>query len=238
MYRVEELSHDLNQKSAQEGLHWLSQRLEQLAFSTALGEEDQVITHMIAKAKLPIRIFTLDTGRLFAESYDLLDLTQKHYQVDIEVYFPQASEVEKYVNASGINGFYDSIEKRKACCHIRKVESLKRALQNTSVWITGLRSAQSENRQTMQKVSFDPALQVIKYNPLLDWTDEEMRAYIDTHKIPVNPLHKKGFLSIGCAPCTRALLPGEPARAGRWWWEGTSKECGLHETKVLHNNTV
>jgi len=238
MYTVEELLHELNQKSAQEGLHWLNNHLDQLAFSTALGEEDQVLTHMIAKAQLPIRIFTLDTGRLFAESYDLLDLTQKHYQVNIEVYFPLANEVEKYVQESGINGFYDSVEKRKTCCHIRKVEPLKRALQNTSVWITGLRSAQSENRQAMQKVSFDPSLQVIKYNPLLDWTDEEMRAYIDTHKIPVNPLHKKGFLSIGCAPCTRALLPGEPSRAGRWWWEGTAKECGLHETKVLHKNTV
>lgn len=238
MYTIEKLSHELDQKSAQEGLHWLSQHLEQLAFSTALGEEDQVLTHMIAKAKLPIRIFTLDTGRLFAESYDLLDLTQKNYQVDIEVYFPQATAVEKYVQEAGINGFYDSIEKRKACCSIRKVEPLKRALQNTKVWITGLRSVQSENRQAMQKISFDPALQVIKYNPLLDWTDQEMRAYIDAHNIPVNPLHKKGFLSIGCAPCTRALLSGEPSRAGRWWWEGTAKECGLHETKVLHNNTV
>lgn len=238
MYSVEELLHELDQKSTQDGLRWLSHHLQQVAFSTALGEEDQVITHIIAKAKLPIRIFTLDTGRLFAESYALLDLTQKNYQIDIEVYFPKSTAVEKYVQESGINGFYDSVEKRKACCNIRKVEPLKRALHNTQVWITGLRSAQSENRQAMQKISFDPALQVIKYNPLLDWTDEEMRAYIDTHNIPVNPLHKKGFLSIGCAPCTRALLPGEPSRAGRWWWEGSAKECGLHETKVLHKNTV
>jgi phosphoadenosine phosphosulfate reductase len=238
MYTTEELSHELEQKSAHDGLRWLSQHLEQIAFSTALGEEDQVITHLIAKEKLPIRIFTLDTGRLFIESYDLLDLTQKNYQVDIEVYFPQGASVENYVHESGINGFYESVEKRKACCNVRKVEPLKRALQNTKVWITGLRSAQSENRQAMQKISFDPVLQVIKYNPLLDWTDEEMRAYIDAHNIPVNPLHNKGFLSIGCAPCTRALLPGEPSRAGRWWWEGSAKECGLHETKVLHKNTV
>lgn len=238
MYSVEELSHELDQKSTQDGLRWVSQHMQLVAFSTALGEEDQVITHMIAKAKLPIRIFTLDTGRLFAESYDLLDLTQKNYQVDIEVYFPQATAVEKYVHEFGINGFYDSVEKRKACCNTRKVEPLKRALQNTKVWITGLRSAQSENRQAMQKISYDPAMQVIKYNPLLDWTDENISAYIDANNIPINPLHKKGFLSIGCAPCTRALLPGESSRAGRWWWEGTAKECGLHETKVLHKNTV
>jgi phosphoadenosine phosphosulfate reductase len=238
MHNVEDLSAALIQKTAQVGLLWLSQHEEKLAFSTALGEEDQVITHMIAKGKLPIRIFTLDTGRLFNETYDLLDLTQKNYNVKVEVYFPQAQAVEKYVQDEGINGFYDSVENRKACCGIRKIEPLKRALQNTKVWITGLRSAQSENRQSMEKVSFDAGMQVIKYNPLLDWSDDELRNYIDVNNVPTNPLHKKGFLSIGCAPCTRALLPGEPLRAGRWWWEGTAKECGLHETKVLSKNTA
>lgn len=222
----------LEKLSTIEGLLWVSKKYKHVRFSTALGEEDQVLTHLIATEKLPIELFTLDTGRLFPESYALLDLTQKKYKLSIRTYFPEADKVEAYVQANGINGFYDAVEKRKACCHIRKVEPLKRALSGAEVWITGLRASQSGNRQQMKKAEWDAAHGVLKYNPLLDWSQENIEAYINDKSVPVNTLHKKGFASIGCAPCTRAILPGEDERAGRWWWESTAKECGLHETKV------
>lgn len=206
---------------------------EKVVFSTSLGQEDQVITQLIAKHKLPVEIFTLDTGRLFYETYDLLARTIMKYGVDIKTYYPNTPSVEKFVQEKGINSFYESVENRKSCCYIRKVEPLKRALKDNKVWITGLRAEQSTNRQQMKKLEWDPANQILKYNPLLDWTMDQMLDYINEHKIPYNPLHDQGFVSIGCAPCTRAISPGEDPRAGRWWWETSHKECGLHETNSI-----
>lgn len=195
--------------------------------------EDQVITHMIASHKLPVQIFTLDTGRLFQETYDLIDLTRKKYKINIDVFFPDHKEVEHMVNSKGVNCFYESVENRKQCCFIRKVKPLKRALSGASVWVTGLRAGQSVNRQSFELVDWDADHQVIKYNPILHWTSEQMEVFIEQNKIPVNTLHRKGFPSIGCAPCTRAIAPGEDMRAGRWWWESSAKECGLHEVKTV-----
>jgi phosphoadenosine phosphosulfate reductase len=201
-----------------------------LTFASSLGEEDQVITDMIAKAAPQIGIFTLDTGRLHQETYDLWAKTQKRYkQVSFKVYFPDARGVEEMVASKGINLFYESIENRKLCCGIRKVEPLKRALKGADAWITGLRRAQSVTRSDAKAFEWDEANKKIKVNPLIDWSLEQVREYIKRHNIDVNPLHAKGFVSIGCAPCTRAIKPGEDIRAGRWWWETPeSKECGLH----------
>lgn len=233
MSRLEHVSASLNALDAVEGLRWAVQNLDGVKFATSLGAEDQVLTHLIATNKFPIQLFSLDTGRLFQETYELLELTQSKYQISIDVYFPDNLEVEQYVRSNGINGFYHSVENRKSCCGIRKVNPLKRALVNTGLWITGLRGSQSANRQLMQKVAWSEEMNVIKYNPLFDWSDDDLKDFIDKHNIPVNSLYKKGFPSIGCAPCTRAVALGEDERAGRWWWEGSSKECGLHETKIL-----
>ncbi|MBD8489547.1 phosphoadenylyl-sulfate reductase [Echinicola sp. CAU 1574] len=199
-----------------------------VVFSTSLGQEDQVITEIIAKNNLPVKIFTLDTGRLFYETYDLLSRTESKYKIKIKPYYPNTTSVEKLVIENGINGFYESTENRKSCCYVRKVEPLKRALAGNSIWITGLRAEQSENRSEMRKLEWDQGNQIMKFNPLLDWSMDDMLQYINDNKIPYNPLHDKGFISIGCAPCTRAIEPGEDPRAGRWWWESSKKECGLH----------
>ena len=200
------------------------------AFSTSLGAEDQVITHMIATLGLPVRIFTLDTGRLFPETYELLDITSKKYGIPIEVCFPDAAAVEKMVNEKGINLFYDSIENRKLCCGIRKTEPLKKALQGMEVWVSGLRKEQSVTRSELRLTEWDDNYQLIKVHPLFDWNEKRVWEYIRTNKVPYNTLHDKGFPSIGCQPCTRAVLPGEDIRAGRWWWENPdTRECGLHK---------
>ncbi|HRE66400.1 MAG TPA: phosphoadenylyl-sulfate reductase [Cyclobacteriaceae bacterium] len=225
----------LNNLNATEGLAWASSNFKQVRFATSLGEEDQAITHLIAKNNLPVQIFTLDTGRLFQETYDLLHLTRLHYNTPIQVYFPDTAQVEEYVQQHGINGFYDSVENRKQCCHIRKVVPLKRALTGAEIWVTGLRQAQSANRGNMQRAVWDEEYKLIKYNPVFDWSDDQLHEFIEANKIPVNTLHKKGFPSIGCAPCTRAVMPGEDARAGRWWWESSAKECGLHATVIKQN---
>jgi len=200
-----------------------------IAFSSSFGQEDQAITHAIASQKLPIKIFTLDTGRQFQESYELMDLTKKKYQLDLITYFPNLDKTEKLVREKGFNSFYSSVENRKECCFIRKMEPLARALSGVNIWITGLRAEQSENRANMQIVEWDEARNLIKVNPIIDWSFEKLNAYLIEHKIPQNPLHKKGFISIGCAPCTRAIGPDEHPRAGRWWWENSQKECGLHD---------
>lgn len=204
---------------------------KETVFSSSLGQEDQVLTHAIAKNKLPVKIFTLDTGRHFNEHYELLEKTNARYKINIQVYFPDASDVEKFVNEKGVNGFYESVENRKECCFIRKVKPLNRALQGAKVWITGLRAEQSDNRKDMKIIEWDEARQLYKFNPLIHWTYNQVLDYIAEHNIPYNPLHDKGFISIGCAPCTRAVEPGEDARAGRWWWEASKKECGLHINK-------
>lgn len=202
-----------------------------VVFTTSLGLEDQVITSMIARAQLDINIVTLDTGRLFPSAYELLQRTTTRYKVPIKVYFPNTADVEDFVNTHGINSFYDSVELRKSCCHIRKVEPLRRALAGNTIWITGIRKEQSENRQEFPHVEWDAQNQIIKIHPLLDWTETMLWDYIDTQFVPYNPLHKEGYPTIGCAPCTRAVQPGEHPRAGRWWWEQGSQECGLHVTK-------
>ncbi|HEY8512894.1 MAG TPA: phosphoadenylyl-sulfate reductase [Cyclobacteriaceae bacterium] len=229
----DELKAELSSLPAEEGLRQLVGRVPPgtIKFSSAFGEEDQVITHLIATNNLPITIFTLDTGRLFQETYELMDRTRARYRITVDTYFPDAADVEQLVRTKGFNSFYESVENRKECCFIRKVKPLRRALQGATVWVTGLRAGQSANRQTFQVVEWDADLQLVKYNPLLHWSFDEMQAFIKANKIPVNSLHAKGFASIGCAPCTRAILPGEDIRAGRWWWEQTQKECGLHEAK-------
>lgn len=203
-----------------------------IAFATSLGLEDQVITHMIASLGLPIRIFTLDTGRLFPETYELIDRTCSKYNISIEVYFPDFRKVEDMVNTMGINLFYESIENRKMCCGVRKSDPLARALQDSTAWITGLRRQQSVTRHKMQVAEWDEMHGLIKINPLIEWTEKEVKEYIAQHKIPYNILHDRGFPSIGCQPCTRAVAPDEDIRAGRWWWEQPEqKECGLHKAR-------
>jgi phosphoadenosine phosphosulfate reductase len=214
-----------------------------VVFSSSLGQEDQVITDAIFKNHLPIKVFTLDTGRLFSESYELLDRTNARYQTNIQVYFPDAEDVEQFVNIKGANSFYESVDNRKECCNIRKVRPLNRALQGAAVWITGLRAEQSENRKDMPMIEWLEDKQLYKFNPLLHWTYNDVLNYIKEFYVPYNPLHDKGFISIGCAPCTRAVEAGEDPRAGRWWWETSQKECGLHvpektEEKNFNANPV
>jgi phosphoadenosine phosphosulfate reductase len=232
-----QLKEELTPLTAEDGIKRLCEITRDLKvkFSSAFGEEDQVITHLIAVNKLPVTIFTLDTGRLFQETYDVMDLTRKRYGVDIESFFPETADVENLVRTKGFNSFYESVDNRKECCFIRKVKPLRRALQGTNVWITGLRASQSAHRQSFNRVEWDADLGIVKYNPVLNWSFEEMQDFIKKNKVPVNSLHKKGFASIGCAPCTRAIAPGEDLRAGRWWWENSHKECGLHETKAAVN---
>lgn len=200
----------------------------EVVFSSSLGQEDQVLTDAIFRNDIDIRIFTIDTGRLFNETYELLDRTVARYKKPIAVFFPPATETEAWVAANGINGFYESVELRKGCCYVRKVLPLNRALQAAKVWITGLRADQSDNRKDMPVIEWMSDKQLYKFNPLIRWTYEEMIGYINDNNVPYNRLHDKGFISIGCAPCTRAIESGEEPRAGRWWWEASHKECGLH----------
>ena len=202
---------------------------DKVVFSTSFGQEDQVITALIAKSNLPITIFTLDTGRLFQETYDVFHKTLKKYKKEIKVCFPEATAVENLLQTKGPNSFYESVENRKECCFIRKVAPLTKALEGNEIWITGLRAEQSENRNNLDLFEYDAHFDIIKFNPLLKWTLEEVQKYIDDNNVPQNALHKQGFVSIGCAPCTRAITPGEDIRAGRWWWESSHKECGLHQ---------
>ena len=207
----------------------VSEYKNKVVFSTSFGQEDQVITAIIAKNDLPINIFTLDTGRLFQETYDVFHKTIKKYINEIKTYFPETVAVEDLLNKKGPNSFYESVENRKECCYIRKVAPLTKALDGNEIWITGLRAEQSENRNDLAFFEYDAHFKIIKFNPLLKWTLQEVQNYIDENNVPQNALHKQGFISIGCAPCTRAILPGEDIRAGRWWWESSHKECGLHQ---------
>ncbi len=200
-------------------------------FSSSVGQEDQVLTDIIARNNINIRIFTIDTGRLFNEVYDTLERTTARYKLPIDVYFPQAEAVQQMVSSHGINLFYESVENRQTCCGIRKVEPLNRALQDAAVWITGLRASQTEHRKAVPVVEWLADKKIYKINPLLHWSFDDVLAYIEKYNVPYNPLHDKGYISIGCAPCTRAIEPGEDPRAGRWWWEASHKECGLHLVK-------
>ncbi|HXS57594.1 MAG TPA: phosphoadenylyl-sulfate reductase [Hanamia sp.] len=202
---------------------------DQVIFSTSFSYEDQLIAQKILSNQLPIKIFTLDTGRLFSETYSVWSATNEKYNTHIKAYYPDHASLENFVAEKGPNSFYESVENRKACCHIRKVEPLKRALKGNAIWITGLRAEHSINRHDMPQVEWDETNNIIKYHPILNWTTAEVKDYVNKNDIPYNPLHDKGFVSIGCAPCTRAIRPGEDFRAGRWWWEDSSKkECGLH----------
>lgn len=206
--------------------------LGKIVFSSSLGQEDQVITDAIFKNNISIKVFTIDTGRMFNETYELLEKTTARYKKRVHVYFPEASDVEEFVITKGINSFYESVENRKECCHIRKVKPLNRALAGAKVWITGVRAEQSVNRKGMPMIEWDESKQLYKFNPLINWSYDQVLDYIKEFNVPYNSLHDKGFLSIGCAPCTRAIEPGEEARAGRWWWETSQKECGLHQSVV------
>ncbi|MCE2742801.1 MAG: phosphoadenylyl-sulfate reductase [Fluviicola sp.] len=221
---------NLGQLSLEEVLKEIATQYgDKSAFSTSLSWEDQVISHHIFANNLPIRVFTLDTGRMFPETYNVLNRTKDRYGKVIEVFFPNNESVEKLVTSKGPLSFYESLENRKECCNIRKVEPLNRALKGVEVWITGLRAEHSDNRKDLSIVEKDEQRNIIKVNPLLNWSFEEVKSEISKHNIPYNILHDKGFVSIGCQPCTRAIKEGEDFRAGRWWWEDTSKkECGLH----------
>ncbi len=208
-------------------LHAYSGRI---ALSSSLSIEDQMLTDLIANIAPATRIFTLDTGRLFPETYSLIERTRMKYPITLEVFFPDAAEVESMVRENGINLFYESAELRKKCCQVRKIQPLKRAFQGLEVWICGLRREQSVTRQDMQLIEWDASNGLIKLNPLIDYTEAQVWEYIKTNQVPYNKLHDRGFPSIGCQPCTRAVEPGEDVRAGRWWWENPEqKECGLHK---------
>ncbi len=203
----------------------------EVIFSTSFGWEDQVISHIIFKNNLPIKVFTLETGRLFPETYYVWNRTIEMYGKSIHAYYPDTSAVEKMVSSKGPGSFFESVENRKECCGIRKIEPLKRALVGNSCWITGIRAEQSQNREHMNPVEWDESNQILKFHPVFDWTLDQVKDYIRDNNIPYNPLHDKGFPSIGCAPCTRAVREGEDFRAGRWWWEDQDKkECGLHSS--------
>jgi phosphoadenosine phosphosulfate reductase len=203
---------------------------DQIVLSTSLGLEDQVMTEMVLGQNKDTEVFTLDTGRLFPETYDLIARTNKHFGIRMKTYFPEADKVEKMVAENGINLFYDSVEKRKMCCSIRKVAQLPRAFEGKQAWICGLRKDQSVSRFFNKLVEWDAANKLVKINPLIRWTEKDVWDYIKKHNIPYNLLHDRGFPSVGCEPCTRAIEPGENVRAGRWWWESElHKECGLHK---------
>ena len=213
-----------------------------VCFANSLGAEDMVLTDLIAGHQLDIRMFSLDTGRLPQETYDLMQEVRKRYAVPLQVYFPDSALVEEYVAQHGINGFYDSVENRKGCCFVRKVEPLRRALAGKGAWITGMRRDQAATRGTLEVSSFDADNGLQKFNPLLEWSNKDVWAYIRQHDVPYNKLHDQFYPSLGCAPCTRSITPGQDIRAGRWWWEDpANKECGLHVSQppqVAHGSGV
>lgn len=230
-----QLIRDLNERfrdaSAQEVVgYFLKAYQGRIALSSSLSIEDQTLTDIIVTQDKNTRIFTLDTGRLFPETYQLIEKTNMTYGIKIEVFFPDYHEVQRMVREEGINLFYNSVESRHLCCQIRKLEPLKRAFQGLDVWICGLRREQSITRQDMQVVEWDEMHQLIKVNPLISWTEQQVWDYIKKHSVPYNKLHDRGYPSIGCEPCTRAVQPGEDVRSGRWWWESPDhRECGLHQ---------
>lgn len=228
---IEKLNKQLQNLSAKEIISIINNEFgNKITFATSMGAEDQVITSMISSIAKNMDIITLDTGRLFQETYDLIQTTNSRYGIKIRVIFPDAEKVEEMVSKKGINLFYESIESRKLCCHIRKIEPLIKALKGKEAWITGLRKEQSSERASINLVEWDDTNGLIKVNPLIHWTEDDVWKYIKENNIPHNKLHDKGFKSIGCLPCTKAVKPGEDARSGRWWWENQeNKECGLHQ---------
>jgi len=227
---LEEIKAALEGLSTVDKLKFLAdQYADRIIFSTSFGWEDQAVTHLIFANNIPIKVFTLETGRLFPETYYVWNRTLEIYNKPIHAYYPKNELLQDLVNTKGPNSFYESVENRKECCYIRKIEPLKRALNGNKIWITGIRADQSANREDMHDLEWDEGNQLVKFHPIFDWTLDDVKAYIKEHNIVYNTLHDKGFPSIGCAPCTRAVQPGEDFRAGRWWWEDQSKkECGLH----------
>ena len=227
-------SGSLESKSPQEVVRWALETFgNKVALASSFSAEDVAIIDMMVTVNPTARVFTLDTGRLNQETYDVMDKIREKYGVAIEVMFPQREATEQMVREKGLNLFYHSIENRKLCCGIRKVEPLNRALATVDAWITGLRREQVVTRAAVKKVDIDADHgSIAKINPLADWTWAETMDYVKTHHVPYNVLHDQGYPSIGCAPCTRAVKPGEDFRAGRWWWERPEqKECGLHVSK-------
>ncbi len=229
--KVEELNNKFKDNSPQEILEFFIKNSdENIALSSSFGAEDQVITDMMLNIDKGANIFTLDTGRLPYETYDVMDSTNLKYNIKVNVFFPNDNDVETLYKKQGINGFYESIENRKNCCFVRKIAPLKRALKGLDIWVTGLRASQSVTRVNMDAFEWDEGNKVIKYNPLITWSEEDVWEYIKKNYVPYNKLHDKGYPSIGCAPCTRAVKDGEDVRSGRWWWENPEhKECGLHK---------
>ena len=216
--------------------HFMEIYGDRIALSSSLSAEDQALTDMMLGINPQARIFSLDTGRLFPETYALLDKTNLHYGIKIEVFCPQTEALQEMVSTQGINLFYESIEKRHFCCQVRKLEPLSRAFRTLDAWVCGLRRGQSVTRNDMRRVEWDERHGLLKINPLIDWSEEQVWAYVREHRVPYNKLHDQGFPSIGCQPCTRAVKPGEDIRSGRWWWEDPQhRECGLH-IKENHNS--
>lgn len=211
-------------------IKYILENHKNVALSSSLGAEDQVLTDMIFKIDKNSKVFTLDTGRLHSETYKVMDETNLKYGVKLEVFFPKFEDVEKLYLTQGVNGHFESIDNRKNCCNIRKIEPLKRALKGVDIWITGLRASQSVTRTNLPIIEWDENFKVIKLNPLINWSEDDVWEYIKANKVPYNKLHDQGYPSIGCEPCTRAIKAGEDIRAGRWWWEDPEhKECGLHK---------
>lgn len=228
---IDSAAAQLKGKTPQEVLTWALGNYDKISLASSFGAEDVALIDMIAKIKPDADVFTLDTGRLNAETYEVIAKVQQKYpQLQLRIMFPQAEAVEQMVSDKGINLFYDSVENRKQCCFIRKVEPLGRATKGLNAWITGLRRDQTANRSTMETVELDGDRNIAKINPLIDWTNEQVWEYIHANGVPYNALHDQNFPSIGCAPCTRAVEAGEDLRAGRWWWEMSNQECGLHVT--------
>ena len=235
---LKKINQELSKASAEETLRWgLKNFYPEIALASSFGAEDVVLIDLLVKLEPKARIFTLDTGRLNEETYEVMDRIRQKYKIRIESYFPEASKVEALEREKGFHSFRESVDNRKECCGIRKVEPLKRALKGLGAWITGLRRDQSITRSGVEKVEIDEAHnRIVKINPLADWTHEEVWAYIKKNSVPYNKLHDLGYPSIGCAPCTRAIKPGEDIRAGRWWWEDPEqKECGLHVKKGMRD---
>lgn len=233
MRKLAEIKAELANFNTVEKLRFLADQYPgKVIFSTSFGWEDQAITHLIFSNNIPIKVFTLETGRLFPETYYVWNRTLEVYNQPIHAYYPKNELLQDMVNTKGPNSFYESVANRKECCYIRKIEPLKRALQGNEIWVTGIRAEQSANREDMHDLEWDEGNQLVKFHPIFDWTLDEVKSYIKDNNIVYNTLHDKGFPSIGCAPCTRAVQPGEDFRAGRWWWEDQSKkECGLHATE-------
>jgi phosphoadenosine phosphosulfate reductase len=228
--KLEELNDQLKGNTIEENLSRLASLFPgKIIFTTSLGIEDQVITHIIFRNNIDIKVVTLDTGRLFPQTYDVLSNTIIRYKKNIEVYFPEYEAVEKMVTEKGPYSFYQSLENRKECCRLRKVVPLNRALNGMECWISGIRAGQSDDRNQMEWLEFDNIKNFYKFYPLFDWSFDDCKVFIKENNIPYNTLHDKGYVSIGCEPCTKAIRPGEDFRAGRWWWENEGpKECGCH----------